>query len=217
MDCLVESELVQKESETVLGPEKFVWRDVQRSSTQGETIIAGLRDTTDQSYEWFCEHFMECVIPTAEWKLFARRKRLSEYVTPTLEAFALLIYRNAYEKWNEEFTVNEQNSMENEENSNVGGDGMSSLTSSKSVHGFLYTGESKGSRKYEGWNPAGMRFYNDVLGLIVEQRGRTGCPFERNLLNRLATKPKGGRGSDDGRRAPRASNHVEQLMQIVGV
>ena len=40
--CLVESELMQKETETLLGPEKFVWREVESGSTQGETAIAGL-------------------------------------------------------------------------------------------------------------------------------------------------------------------------------
>ena len=79
---------------------------------------------------------MECVIPTTKWKLFARRKKLSKYVTPALEAFALLIYRNAYEKWNEEFSVNKQSSVENGGVSDIG-DVMSSLTSSKSAHGFL--------------------------------------------------------------------------------
>jgi hypothetical protein len=171
--------------------------------------LRGLRDTTDDSYQWFCEHFMECVIPTSEWKLLARRKRMSEYVTPTLEAFAVLVYKNAFERWNEEFPSEDGNS------DSV--DGLSSLTSSGTICGFLFTGNSKGSRKYEGWNPAGMKFYNELLKLIGEQRGRTGCPFERNLLNCLASRPKGGRRNEDEIQTPRANNEVEQLMQIVGV
>ena len=203
---------MQKETVGPLRLDKFVWSIDECVSTGREKTVGGLRDAPEHSYEWFCENFMECVIPTTEWKLFARRKRLSEYVTPTLEAFALLIYRNAYDKWNEEFSTDDQQSLEND----GGGDGLSSLTSSRGVHGFLFTGESKGSRKYEGWSPAGMKYYNDVLSLIVEQRKRTGCPFERNLVDRLAKKPKGGR-QDDDIRAPRANNHVEMLMEIVGV
>jgi hypothetical protein len=53
--------------------------------------------------------------------------------------------------------------------------------------------------------------------LIGEQCGRTGCPFERNLLHRLATRPKWGRRNEDKIQAPRANNHVDQLMQIVRV
>ena len=204
--------MVQKDNEMPLATDKFVWLEVE----YGTSSVRGLRDTTDQSYEWFCEHFMQCVIPSTEWKLFARRKKLSEYVTPTLEAFAILIYKNAYHKWNEEFTLEDQRSLENGGVSDVG-DGLSSLTSSRSARGFLFTGDSKGSRKYEGWSPEGMKFYNDVLNLIVDQRGQTGCPFERNLMDRLATKPKGGRGNENGMRAPRANNHVDLLMQIVGV
>jgi hypothetical protein len=88
---------------------------------------------------------MECVI-------LARKQRMPEYITPTLEMLALL---------NE--TCN---------GAHDSADGLSSLTGSMATHGFLFTDDSKGSRKYEGWNPAGMRFYNNVLCLIREQRGR---------------------------------------------
>jgi hypothetical protein len=94
-----------------------------------------------------------------------------------LEAFALLVYKNAFEKWNEEFPSEDDRGAETDGVSDSA-DGLSNLTSSRTTCGFLFTGNSKGSRKYEGWNPAGMRFCNDKLCLIGEQRGRTGCIFE---------------------------------------
>jgi hypothetical protein len=206
-----------KEGVSPLGPEKFAWVEVIDSSLSWETSVRGLHDATDQSYEWFCEHFMKCVIPTTKWKLLARKQRMSEYITPTLEALALLVYKNAFDKWNEEF-LSKDNRSETSNGVHDSADGLSSLTGSRATHGFLFTGNSKGSRKYEGWNPAGMRFYNDVLCLIGEQCGRsTGCPFEQYLLHRLATRPKGGRRNEDEIQAPRANNHVDQLMQIVGL
>jgi hypothetical protein len=196
----------------LLKPDKFVWMQLNGDSPS----LRGLLNTKDQSYQWFCEHFMECVIPTSEWKLLARRKRMSEYVTPTLEAFAVLVYKNAFETWNEEFPSEDNRGAETDGVSDSA-DGLSSLTSSGTIRGFLFTGNSKGSRQYEGWDPAGMKFYNEVLKLIGEQRGRTGCPFEQNLLHCLASRPKGGRRNEDEIQTPRANNQVEQLMQIVGV
>jgi hypothetical protein len=209
----VVTELVQKEGVTPLQPGKFVWMEVDSSSPQGArtTAVRGLRDAPDESYEWFCENFMECVIPTTEWKLVARRKPMSQYITASLEAFALLVYKNAFDKWKEEFLSDEAASDNT--------DGLSSLTSSsgQTAHGFLFTGNSKGSRKYEGWNPTGMKFYNDVLTVIGQQRGRPGCMYDRKLLKRLAAKPKGRRRNEDTIQAPRANNNVDQLMQMIGV
>mgnify|MGYP000116975098 CR=1 FL=1 len=159
---------------------------------------------------------MECVIPTSEWKLLARRKRMSEYVTPTLEAFAVLVYKNAFERWNEEFPSEDIRGAKPDGVSN-NTDGLSSLTSSRTICGFLFTGNSKGSRKYEGWNPAGMKFYNEVLCLIGEQRGRTGCPFEQNFLHCLASRLTGGRRNEDEIQIPRAQHHVDQVMQILAL
>jgi hypothetical protein len=57
--------------------------------------MRGLRETgAAKDYQCFWENFMECAIPSAEWKLQSRRKKLSEYVNTALEAFAIVIYYN---------------------------------------------------------------------------------------------------------------------------
>lgn len=204
---------MRKDHVRPLHPDKFVWLEVQGnspSSQGGAATPRGLRDDTDQNYQWFCEHFIECVIPSSEWKLQARKKLLSVYVSPSLEAFAVLVYKNAFAKWAEEFQLSD------------GSDGddatdASSLTTSSRSRRFLYTGDSKGSRKYEGWNAEGMNFYNDVLDLITQQRARPGCTFERNLLKKISGKPRGGRKHQDANQAPRVKNNIDQLMQIIGV
>jgi hypothetical protein len=201
---------VRKEHIRPINPDKFVWLEVQNSSPSregGAVTTRGLRDATDQNYQWFCEHFLECVIPSSEWKLHARKKRLSVYITPTLEAFAVLVYKNAFTKWEVEFQLNDEDD----------GTETSSLTTSSSNHRFLYTGDSKGSRKYEGWNAEGMRLYNDLVDLITQQCGRAGCTFERDLLKKISGKPRVGRKSQDANQAPRVKNNVDQLMQMIGV
>jgi hypothetical protein len=95
---------VQKENMMTLKPDEFVWQEVSAvgpSSPGGATAVArGLRD--EKNHQWFCENFMECVIPSAEWKLLARKRVLSECVSTSLEAFAVLVHKNRCAKWNEE-------------------------------------------------------------------------------------------------------------------
>jgi hypothetical protein len=156
---------------------------------------------------------MECVIPSADWKLKSRKQKLSQYVTTTLEAFAVLVYYNSFDVWNQRWRVDASVSTNNSGEN----DDISTLSGATHRCAFRFTGESKGSRKYEGWNSAGMEFYNALLGLVETQRGNPGCTFERRLLAALATKPRTGRANDTEIQPPQARNHMSELMQIVGV
>ncbi len=115
---------------------------------------------------------MDCVIPTVEWKLQSKKKLLSEYVQAPLETFAVLLYKNGYNKWTETFRPKDDDATE-----------LSSLSNSCRVKAsFLYTGDSRGSRRYEGWYNDGMTFYNEFLVQINLQRGNPGSRFEHTLL-----------------------------------
>jgi hypothetical protein len=205
----IQPELAQQErSVAPVKPEDLVWENVLQAGDDGDDPggrrMMGLRDAPDQRYEWFCENFIQCVVPAVEWRVVHRRKLMSEYITPALEAFAILVYKNAFERWNEEYFY-----QRNDEASE-----RSSLTG-ESVASFLYTAGSKGARKYEGWNSAGMVFYNDILYLIGQQRGRAGMTFDRDLLRRLAIKRKKKDRNDAI--GPRANNDMATLASIVGV
>jgi hypothetical protein len=166
-------------------------------------VARGLWD--EKNCQWLCENFMECVIPSAEWKLLAKKRALSEHVSASLEAFAVLVHKNGHAKWNEAFQLN-------------GSDGetaTSSLTSgSNGKSHFLFAGDSKGSRKHEGWNADGMSFCNNTLELIAGQRERPGCVFERELLKTLSEKPRNSH--QNAGRAPRVNNNVTQPMEKIG-
>jgi hypothetical protein len=43
---------------------------------------------------------------------------------------------------------------------------VSTLSGETPKCAFRFAGDSKGSRKYEGWNSAGVEFYNDLLSLV---------------------------------------------------
>ena len=157
-------------------PANFVGWVGEPHPETGRKKLAGLRTTgTMDGYLWFCENFMECVITSQEWKLKSRRQKMSSYLTPTLEAFAILMYTNSYEVWNHHCKSMASTS------SNSTGDDMSTLSGASSKVTFKYTGDSKGCRKYRGWNSEGMKFYNNLLDLVEFQRQRTGCTFERDL------------------------------------
>jgi hypothetical protein len=155
---------------------------------------------------------MECAIPSAEWKLQSRRKKLSEYVTTTLEAFAIVVYYNAFDVWTQRWSVEATAATA----TNTGDDEVSTLTAASKCT-FRFTGDSKGSRKYEGWNSAGVEFYNEMMGLVEKQRSNPGCRFEQNLLTALVSRPRTGRAGDAEDQQPRARNQVSELLRIVGV
>jgi hypothetical protein len=112
--------------------------------------VGGLRETAAaENYQWFCENFMEFAIPSAEWKLQSRWKKLLEYVTTTLEVFAIVVYYNAFDVWNQRWSVEPAADTAG----NEGADDISTLTAATKC-AFRFTGYSKGSRKYEGWNSA---------------------------------------------------------------
>ena len=176
--------------------------------------LGGLRDVgTMEAYLWFCENFMECVITSHEWKMKSRKQKMSEYLTPTLEAFAILMYSNSYEVWNQRWKSQASTSS----NSSREGDDMSTLSGASSKASFKYTGDSKGCQKYRGWNREGMDFYNQLLDLVEFQRQRAGCSFERVLLTALATKPRYRGAAEREIDPPKARNHLDHLMEIVGV
>ena len=206
-------EMVKKQHKQPLDPDTFLM-----AATSNDQTLRGLRDeATAEKYLWFCEHFMECVIPSAEWKLKARNKKMSQYVTATLEAFAVLTYCNSFPVWNQRWTVQEDDTGGGADSTSDDSDDFSAISGLTPKKGFRFTAESKGSKKYEGWNSDGMKCYNDLLGLVEKQRARRGCTFEYDLLVVLSTKRKKGRHTSDENQPPRVRNHMDELMRIVGV
>ena len=181
----------------------------------GSRSLGGLREAgTSGSYQWFCENFMECVIPSIDWKLKSRRQKLSNYITPTLEAFGILVYYNSFDVWNQRWKSVDSNSSEGSREV----DDLSTLSGATGKCSFRFTGDAKGSRKYEGWNGEGMEFYNQLLGLVEKQRDRRGCTFEMDLLHALAAKPRTSGANPAGGSVPeKARNHMNVLMELVGV
>jgi hypothetical protein len=183
------------------------------TATNNTQSLRGLRDAeTAENYLWFCEHFMECVIPSAEWKLKSRNKKLSQYVTAPLEAFAVLMYYNSFPVWNQHWTVDTVDTDITTASTTDESDDLSAISGLTSKKGFRFTAESKGSKQFEGWNSDGMECYNDLLRLVEKQRGHTCCTFDYDLLVALPTKRKKRRGNSEESQPPRVRNHMDELM-----
>jgi hypothetical protein len=143
---------------------------------------------------------------------YNRDTKLSEYVTTTMEAFAIVVYYNSFDVWDQRWSVETSAETAGDE----GDDDVSTLTAATKC-AFRFTGDSKGSRKYKGCNSAGVGFYNELLSLVEKQRNTPGCQFERNLLTALVSRPRTGRARDTEDQQPKARNHISELMRIVGV
>jgi hypothetical protein len=207
------AELVKKQQKQPLKPEMFL-----TLSRNGSQSMCGLRDAfTAENYLWFCEHFMECVIPSTDWKLKSRNKKLSHCVTPFLEAFAVLACCNSFEVWDQRWTVDPVNDGGTMASASDESDDLSAITGLSPKKGFRFTAGSKGSKKHEGWDRKGMDCYNDLLGLVEKQRARAGCTFEHDLLVALSKKRKTGRGNSAESQPTRVRNGMSDLMRLVGV
>ena len=96
-------------------------------------------------------------------------------------------------------------------------DDASTLSGLTPKEGFTFTAESKGARKYEGWNHEGMAFYNDLLALVEKQRAHPGCSFEHDLFVALSKKKRNENRDMANNPPPQVRNQVDELMQMVGV
>jgi hypothetical protein len=143
---------------------------------------------------------------------------MSEYVTVSLKHSRYYVLQR-FPVWNQRWTVDTVTTNGSDTSAALEAsdeDDVSTLSGLTPKKGFMFTGESKGAKKYEGWNNEGMALYNDLLALVEKQRGHPGCTFEHDLLVALSKKKSRG-GIDAENQPPQVRNQVDELMRIVGV
>jgi hypothetical protein len=135
------------------------------------------------SYARFLSLFGHCfVVEDGKGRRRAHYELLSEYMPEPLEAFAVVIYMNNYNKfmkmhWRDADTLSSV--------SNTTGGGASG--------GALFTQDGKGGAKYGGWSEEGMVFYNRVHDTIEYQRKRAERKsFEAKVRKLIQEKGKKG-------------------------
>lgn len=144
---------------------------------------------------WFFGEFLSCVVGKRQWIVQKKYQLISQatmtgssdkLVTISDEAFALLMYENYKDKWTKQ--GNEQAGQ--------------SVPSGKKVIRGKFTVQNSGTCKYGGWSHAGMKRFNELYDLVVEDRA---CPqaaaVEKEFLDYCVKegnkKKVGGRQSDE--------------------
>lgn len=171
-------------------------------------VREGLRDGDGvEEYKRFLLLFAECF--SGGGSVAARNnesfKNLGEYMTVTVEAFAIVLYINNYWKWTKMHWRDGDVSTISED-------------SRRSKEGALFTNEARGSSKYEGWSREGYILYNRVFGILELQRRhpRSGKRFEESLRKMFQSR-------NNGKKRKRSTtviairNGISELDRIMGV
>ena len=172
-------------------------------------VKEGLRDGPGaEEYKRFLLLFAECFSGGGSNNAARNNesfKSLSEYMTITVEAFALVLYTNNYWKWTKMY-------WRDEHNSTISGD------SDKSHLGTLFTNDSRGSSKFGGWNSEGYVLYNRVFEMLEVQRRdpRCGKRFE-DSLRRMFQSRNNGKKRKRSTTVIAIRNGISELDRIMGV
>ena len=122
-----------------------------------------------------------------------QKKKLSEFVTASKEAFALLLYKNGFESWLW---------MLSDSSSSSDGDGIETPTRPA----FKYTSRSEEHVMMRncGWTVEGLNAFNTLYALVTEDRKEYGSVFDDALLKYYEEKNKKRRKRHNEERGKRA-------------
>ena len=120
--------------------------------------ILRLRENPENSYMVFCDVVLAQIVGKHDWKVNSGRKKLSEYVTTSNEAFGLLLLENSWTTWKE-----------------MAGNADSGQYISNKP---LYTLNGAGTKKNGGWKPEGWLRFNELAKMVQEDRNNDVSGFE---------------------------------------
>ena len=123
-------------------------------------------------YIQFVVQMMPPVYRKEIWNDMAEKTKLSDFVTASQEAFALLLYKNGYEAWSW--------MMSSDSSSSSDGDGIETPTRPS----FKYTSRSEDHVMMRncGWTVEGLNAFNTLYALVAEDRKENGSAFDDALF-----------------------------------
>lgn len=124
------------------------------------------------------KEFVPKMVGKNVWNMNAHIKQLSEFCTPTTEAFMILILENNWEMWTalakKRDEMNTTNTQEN------------------GIPGTKYTSNQFGGRN-PGWTEEGVERYLELCDLVNEDRNsQHGSNAEKALLRSISSTTGGG-------------------------
>ena len=109
-----------------------------------QQVIMMREDTTNTYYE-FLEYFVSAVVGKKVFKQFKCEKLLSEFVSKSDEAFALVVLENNLDTWTDMARLNVT---------------KGSTVPKKYTNGGLSKNEIASSKKLQGWSVEGQKRFN---------------------------------------------------------
>ena len=113
-------------------------------------INEGLTGQHNDEAEWFVSHIAPNIVGKTKWKDDVKSKLISEILSPTDEAYGILVLENKYKYWMYNYNVEV---------------GREHITSPKKTPKFT-TSKSRtenGKGRYEGWTEEGINQYNVLV------------------------------------------------------
>ena len=117
--------------------------------------ILDLRCDSTGLYFKFIEYFIAPVVGKIFYKENRCDRLISDYISVSDEAFAILIFENNYETWCD---------MVKRNNTKL------SPVIRKYTNGGSSSGKNGSSRRYQGWNSEGIKRFNDRFDLVKADR-----------------------------------------------
>jgi hypothetical protein len=154
--------------------------------------------TNGKQYIQFVTRMLPPVYGKEIWNGAASKKKLSEFVTASQEAFALLLYKNGYEAWSY---------LSSDTSSSSDGDGIEAPV----VPTFRYTSRSNNrvTGRNSGWTVEGLTAFNTLYGMVAKDRADNGEVFDDALLKYYEE-----RNTKKRRRAPVEDRGTRQRLKI---
>jgi hypothetical protein len=138
------------------------------------------------AYHWVCSKLMKAVVGSSIWNRRYYKEILSEFATVSDESFVVLTIENNYERWVDEAKHRVKRIEEDyDEEDETWREGLAPAK-------FTNSGESSSNgrgtnRRCGGWSTAGYLRFNELHGLVKEDRKRR-ANFELKLKEQFGSE-----------------------------
>jgi len=128
-------------------------------------------------------------------KSFIQNANRLPRITASTEAFAILCYKNCWKKWNKMHKDMEQHKMAQRKGKFECPRFNKKKPDENCDYATIYTDSATGQKKLGGWNKEGLKEYNRLMRVLIEEREKPGAAqrfseVERACIDRLVKKRK---------------------------
>jgi hypothetical protein len=181
--------------------------DVQRHLRRKEPVpkledIVKLSQGGD-AYHWVCTKMLKAVVGNSVWNKRFYRELLSEFSTDSDESFVVLTLENNYQRWVDEAAYRTENPNDDDKEDDE--TWKENLAPAKYTNSGVSSSNGRATNKRcGGWSKAGYLRFNELHGLVKEDRKRR-ANFELALKDQFEAEHAMEEKDDD-------SDEGEEIM-----